>query len=198
MQYVCEVSHFVQTRLDLLKKRDNLKKDICSDNLKLNTGEQAMTFQAKQKVTIVIGLPGSGKTTYLVSNFQKLPGTLVCDDFHAQADSNSEDLERSRHFEEMKKALATGRSVVIADIAYCSTRRLDKVESQIKELAGQLGIDFGIKRLYFENDPTSCRRNLVKRRRGESQKLELSLLGGLSRIYVIPPGAEVLPVVVGG
>ena len=148
----------------------------------------------RQKLTIVIGLPGSGKTTWLNECHKSADGT-VFDDFHARARGDSGEFEASRCFDTLRDKLSAGFSCVIADIAYCRTERLERAERAIRSLAEHLGIEIEIERIFFSNDPQSCRHNVVHRYALEPSRCylnELQTIDELTLEYDAPPNS--LPV----
>ena len=142
-------------------------------------------------VTILIGLPGSGKSEYLKSAHQR--GEPTFDDFHANAIENSHAFENSRQRDPLKAALAAGKDCRVSDIAFCNAAHLRSVIAGIIALGCELGTPVTVELLYFANDPLACKDN-VQRRNRDSLPKELAMIEALTTLYVIPPGARTLPV----
>jgi predicted ATPase len=73
-------------------------------------------------ITFVVGLPGSGKSTWIE---QQAQGTdaLVIHDFKARSHSHNNDpaFHSSRHLPELIAAVESGRNSFIADLDFCRT-----------------------------------------------------------------------------
>lgn len=143
------------------------------------------------KVTMLIGLPGSGKTEYLSAPRRR--GEPVFDDFHANAIGNSHAFDNSRNRKPLKAALAARKDCFIADIEFCKSSQLAEVVGGINRLAAELAILVTIDRLFFANDPVACEANVRVRNR-PTLAAELANIARLTREYRIPPDAQVLPV----
>jgi hypothetical protein len=143
------------------------------------------------KVTIVIGMPGSGKSRY----FETVDQDKVCifDDYHGSAIDKSPRFEKSRHYECLKSALASGKDCLIADIDYCYEGRLNEAERGIEKIGNDLKIKIGIDHLYFQKDPNACKEN-VRRRHREQMEEELRNIDKMNGAYNIPSSAPTWPV----
>src|ERR1039457_2222600 len=97
-------------------------------------------------VTILIGLPGSGKTTYLEQKYPVHKRNCCFDNFHENSLDNTGTFTQSRHFETLKQLLRDGINCLISDIEYCRTKRLQDAEQSLKVLAQGLGIEIAIDR----------------------------------------------------
>ena len=140
------------------------------------------------KVTILIGLPGCGKTTYLENNSMFFPGGFY-DDFHGRAINDFTDLKSSLGYEAIKNALLEGKDCAISDIEYCREARLLKIEDELDKLGKEMNITVEMKKLYFENNPNACRHNVVHRFNTKSSRNyieELKKIDDLSKIYQCP------------
>ena len=85
------------------------------------------------KITLVIGLPASGKTTYA----KKLGGFLIDD---------------PKHLDELPDIC---EHLVIVDPFFCITHILKKSIVKLSEKYGECEIT----KIYFENDPDQCCKN---------------------------------------
>jgi|ERR1035438_8504276 hypothetical protein len=140
-------------------------------------------------VTILIGLPGSGKTTYLDRELPTHLRDCCFDNFHECSLDNTGTFIRSRSYEKLKVLLRDGMNCLISDIEYCRTERLLDAEENLRALAQELGIGIRIVRRHFENDPNACRHNIVHRYSQDSRRdyiQELKKVDELSRVYECP------------
>src|ERR1035437_6243424 len=143
-----------------------------------------------QNITIIIGLPGSGKTTYLENNKNVFKNTVSFDDYHKSGlKGHSHLFEDSIHYDDFKKALQEGKDVYITDIGYCQDDRLVVIEEEIKKMANELSVDIEIKRIYFENNPEACKKNIHHRNRESRIEREIEYIDKYSSQYCIPNGA---------
>jgi predicted kinase len=135
-------------------------------------------------LTIVAGLPGSGKSRLLDAIQAMFPGLLVVHDFHLAA--RSEAVADSVHLAAVDASLRKGNHCVIADIEFCRAHRRKAVEEHFRHLAT-------IECLCFENDPIRCIQNILRRDRPDKLD-EIQKCLDLHRVYAIPPRAQVIGV----
>ncbi len=134
-----------------------------------------------QEIIIIIGLPGSGKSTYLA---QKYINEIVFDDFHKY---NKKLFEESIYYSDFLAALQKEKKIVLSDISYCRSEKLNNIENKIRELKNNVNIT----KIYFENNPKLCKKNVLYRDR-KSAGLEIKLINKLSQKYIIPK--EAIPI----
>jgi predicted kinase len=134
------------------------------------------------KLTVIVGLPGSGKST-LVEEKKRFVTGLCVHDYHAAAHNDSPRVEDSRYYHGLIESLRAGHDCVIADIAFCDARRTVRLcEAFTGEVAG-LRLEW----IYFENAPDKCRSNIQRRAR-ESVSSDLKALDEFAQLYRIPEG----------
>lgn len=147
-----------------------------------------------QIITIIIGLPGSGKTTYIQNNFGDLYNTIICDDYHKSTPSRSHNFIDSLYYSDLNKALSANKNIVLSDIAWCKKDRRDLLLYEIDKLIKELGVNPKIEFIYFENNPTACKNNVIKRGRNDRVERELEFIDIWSKEYFIPKNNKVVPV----
>lgn len=141
------------------------------------------------KVTIVVGMPGSGKSEYLRPAKQR--GEPIFDDFHGDAIGNSPRFENSKHHRHLKEELADGKDCFIADIDYCYENRLDEAKIGIEKIGKELGTKIDVEIVYFDNDAAACEAN-VRRRHSDQMEEEIRNIKKRTRVY--KPGTPGIPV----
>ena len=139
-------------------------------------------------VTIIVGLPASGKTTYIENH---LKGAKVFDDFHKDAKNNSPFFEMSINYLPLIRALLNGGKCVIADVEFCRPGNLDIVVQKLKEIEVIFNLNIEIDHLFFENDAKKCKINALERGRAHHPE-ELAKIEELTKIYRIPEGAKII------
>jgi AAA domain len=140
------------------------------------------------KVTVIVGLPGAGKTHLVRQLSESYPG--VCEeDYHAHANNHSPLVTASRHYPRLIAALRAGQDCAIADIAFtCSWRRFE-LEQVLRSDVADVVVDW----VYFANELEKCIAN-IRRRARPNQSEEISLARRLSPCYFVPQGVAVTPV----
>lgn len=129
------------------------------------------------QITLIVGLPGSGKTT--LGN--QLADGLWLDDISVIGGLSL-----------LKDAISNGwERIVVSDVFLC--RPIDRLNAVrwLKEHAQGYDIEW----IYFENAPEKCQANVL--RRNDSRKVS-ELIHELTKLYVIPDGVEVKKVYCGG
>ena len=140
------------------------------------------------KLTVIVGLPGAGKST-LINKMRPRVSGLCCEDFHANAINDSHLVEDSRHYADLIQNLRLGRNCVIADIAFCDQERRAALYDAVKRAVPDIRVEW----TYFENAPDKCRRNIQRRARPGMHN-DLSALDRFAGLYQIPDGVVPIPV----
>lgn len=141
-----------------------------------------MPSENAAKLIVVVGLPGSGKTTYMQTLRESGDVDELFDDFQADTYGHEKDPQFSRHFGTLLAALKAGKIVAISDIRYCAHTELHKLLAAVLAVTPELELDVR----YFENNPKLCERNVKKRRRKDRVATELRLIQELTTQYKVP------------
>jgi len=126
------------------------------------------------QITCVVGLPGSGKTCYVLHTYKQ----------HAFFLDDAVDIPTQLGWFQANKQRFN--HLFIADPYFCIP--------QVREQAEQKLINyFGMQPnwIFFENDPEACMQNVTRRDDGRKVR---GLIHALKSRYHIPTGATVLPV----
>lgn len=141
------------------------------------------------KLSVLVGCPGSGKSTF-IEHFKEYYSGIRVQDFHSNAINHSPLFVNSRHYQSLINNLMEGKNCIIADIEYCRVARRQEVQDEIDTVIHNTEIEW----IYFENDPSQCIRNVEKRNR-PSKDEEIRKIRELSAQYQIPVGSKIIPVV---
>jgi hypothetical protein len=138
---------------------------------------------------LFVGLPGSGKSSYIQELGERNPSFSIYDDFQGQAYNHDPDPRLSKHFGPLVSDLKSGKTAVVSDIRYCAPKELNIFLSAVLSAVPNVLLQFK----YFENQPEQCKENVRTRNREGRLEQELELIDNLSESYYIPP-IENIPV----
>jgi hypothetical protein len=140
------------------------------------------------RLTIVVGLPGAGKSTYCKHH---APGGVYYGDVcHPSRTSGPKGLD------EVVVRLLQGNDCLIEDVSFCEAAQRDRVGNWIKSVVPDVQIEW----VYFENDVRKCLCNIMGDFLDGHDRNHLSrfecFFGLVQRkLYTIPDGAHVERVV---
>lgn len=146
------------------------------------------------ELIIIVGLPGSGKSTRVRELRSRGPGLFV-EDFMKGVDPKSP-IRRSprftdsRYYAELITSLRKDEPCVIADIIFCDTLIRLEAEQILRADVPRLKVTWE----FFENAPAKCLKNAEQRAR-ESLPRERRLIKTLSERYFIPVGVKAREVI---
>jgi hypothetical protein len=131
----------------------------------------------KTRITLIFGLPGSGKTTLGRAMYERAPlETLFLDDL-ALNPKMIEEFDPNIH-----------RHIIIADPMLCETTEMNARRLCKKWWPGQ---EFKFKTIYFENNPEACTINALRDPKpgGTTNMIKI-----LTKVYFIHPDGDIRPV----
>lgn len=140
------------------------------------------------KLTIIVGLPGAGKS-HRVDELRHVTSGICIPDFMKDSIEDSARFIHSQYYPQLIDDLRDGKDCVIADVAFCKTGRRAEAEQVVVHDVPGVTIEYE----FFENDPAKCGINALHRNRRNVDE-ELQKIDDLSAEYDIPPGAKLLPV----
>lgn len=121
------------------------------------------------RVTLVAGLPGSGKT-FLLRSMQEEGATCI-DDIRDLSDLPTRPVSW----------------LAVSDVNFCRQNVRNAAEREIVLRFGPVDFEW----IFFENDPDQCRSNAIGRNDGRNVHADID---ALSRLYDVPEGATIIPV----
>lgn len=139
---------------------------------------------------VIVGMPGSGKTTYA----NKLVRDNILDGFsddYEYAPINELNPRHRTRDQELIDALSDAKKWAIADTRYCDPLERAKLEKALTELFPSIGFRYE----YFENNTELCEHNAKVRKGGALPRHEINLMYYYTDLYEIPAGAKVKMIV---
>ncbi len=136
------------------------------------------------KIIMIVGLPGSGKTTWGSSFVKENPNSFFIDDISIVTKNAKEYLEK------LKKENIFCENLLISDVFFCQKEVREKATQVIKEVFQESQI----KLVFFENNIEKCNKNVEQRTKlGDDRKVS-ELIISLSKKYSIPEDTEIFSI----
>jgi GTPase SAR1 family protein len=140
-------------------------------------------------LTVVVGLPGSGKSHYINRLIEShvVQKERTCGDYFLNCRDNILEVTRSPFFEPMINYLRRDLDCTVADISFCECYILKMFRAIVLSVIPTVII----REIYFANSPLACRRNL---RHSPNEHNRLQEINRLSEHYAVPPGCTAIEV----
>lgn len=149
----------------------------------------AAKSQAMPTLTVIAGLPGSGKTHLVKEMARSQDLGLATSDYMKNSIGDLPQLEKSRHHQQLIDALGAGKDCVVADIVFVRKNKRSEFLGAISHALPGVSIKW----ICFENDWLQCLKNVDQRAGNDSDKFERDAteLVKLTRRYSVAEGAEI-------
>jgi Ni2+-binding GTPase involved in maturation of urease and hydrogenase len=146
----------------------------------------------RTELIVLVGLPGSGKTTYLKSLITSGEIEDYCDDYEYGPIKRLNPMQ-SEEDERLINGLRRKEKWAVADTRYCDKKERAKLETALKQLIPNLKLKF----LFFENRPDLCVQNATYRNKFNLPRHEINLIYYYTDLYEIPEEAKVIKIASG-
>jgi len=143
----------------------------------------------KPKLIILIGSPGSGKSSYIKQ--LKSDGFIAFDDYFACAKNDQGIMDNSKHKDDLIKSLIDQENCVIADIRFSQPEIQDDINKFLTK--NNLNVITDTEWHGFEQDDFACEKNVENREKDDKTKQkEKNYIEEFSPRYSLPSKAIVL------
>jgi GTPase SAR1 family protein len=114
------------------------------------------------KIILIVGLPGSGKSTLVKNSFSN-SSYKVFDDFNANAVVDNGEFTYSKYYPELIEAVkVASHDIVISDISFCKQPKFRSAIRILKWWVNELSSNYTIEAILFENEERKCINNVKK------------------------------------
>lgn len=135
-----------------------------------------MYYNQQFQLIFLVGLPGSGKTTYAKDVFVP-EGFELFDDIGIS----------NQGIQALFDHLLEGKKAVVTDIYSLTTEDRLRI---LRQLYSAVEPDLNLRWIFFENNADACIKNISKRK--DDRLISEDFVRYLAKIYTIPYNAEVL------
>ncbi|HET6573484.1 MAG TPA: hypothetical protein VFG68_07775 [Fimbriiglobus sp.] len=141
------------------------------------------------RVILIVGFPGSGKTTYGVALKFRLGAKEYTDDYHKGAIGGNGAFDHGRDYQALIAGLQRGETWLASDREWCLPLKRRSVESAIRTALPDVTIEWH----FLSTSSDDCRRGIIERAR-PSVNEELRKLEELAKYHHIPHGSTIVEV----
>lgn len=114
-------------------------------------------------IIVIIGLPGSGKTTSIDKQYRNCCDYVIFDDMKRHAIEDKRDFVYSRYYPEIVNIIKNeSMNIVISDIDFCNLNKLQEAVDILKFWLKESKSNYNIKGKIFRNNLEQCKKNLQK------------------------------------
>jgi tRNA uridine 5-carbamoylmethylation protein Kti12 len=123
------------------------------------------------EIILIIGLPGSGKSTLIKNDYANETKFKVFDDFKSCAVLDCDNFAYSRYYPHLVKEIKEGsKNIVISDISFCEDKKFEEAYKILDWWITEFSFDYKIKLVIFKNEPAKCIKNIDRSNGRNKQK----------------------------
>ena len=134
-------------------------------------------METEFKITLLVGLPGSGKTHLGNQMAEDDENTIYLDDLSIHDDALN-DIRLSMGLQH----------IVISDVFLCHSKDRENAEKMLRKICREEGFVYKLEWIFFENNPDKCLKNVAHRNKHGDTRLVDDFIKTHTKTYTIPEG----------
>ena len=124
------------------------------------------------KIIIIVGLPGSGKSCLINEKYFDKKKYLVIDDMKGGAVFDCSNFCYSKHYPNLIIGMIQGKKdIVISDISFCDINNFNEAKNMLEWWINNNDINYKITSIFFKNDPDQCKKNIKDQNTSRLEKI---------------------------
>ena len=144
---------------------------------------------------ILVGMPGSGKTTLMDQIVSANPALYHIDDYFKDSPNAGEGFRGGRCYLELHDQLRAGVDCVISDIEWFRERKRMQIAEHLRQDLGQTFAGVKLDWRFFANDFENCVHNVIHRPNPTGLRIiQVKKILELTKEYRLPSGTVTVPI----